>query len=161
MTAMAYLSMERFHPVAFHSKSLKCNSVRTVHACLHLLGHVAFCMYVTLLHARLHNHCLPAWLHSIYCVTMPPLDMQTPWLLQSLDWWLDLCNVCRGVPFLSPVLNMTLVTDVYQGLGTHLSQLQAQGLWSPQEFSPHKFLECRAICWACKMFMSAIKNHVI
>lgn len=113
---------------------IKNHLLTMANTCLRLMGHMATCTYVVS-HTRFHLWPLQAWLALVYIPSRHALDrvFTVPsHVLLSLDWWLDPLDplVLQEVPFMTPSLSLTLVSDVSDlDWGAHLGELNTQGHW--------------------------------
>lgn len=80
--------------------------------------------------------------------------------LCSLNWWMDLAKICRGVPFALTLPSVALVTDAsIHRWGAPLWNLRTQGLWSHQDLTGHiSIWELWTICLACWVFLLHIAS---
>ena len=84
-------------------------------------------------------------------------------VLLDLIWWVDPRHLLAGVPFQQPLADVQLFTDAStQGWGAHLLDLQASGLWSPQEARLHiNILELKAVRLGLESFLEFCRDQTV
>ena len=78
---------------------------------------------------------------------------------RDLLWWEDLRSLTQGVPIHAPTPDVSVFTDASMaGWGAHLADLQASGLWTPEETLLHiNLLELEAV----RRGLQAFRSHLI
>lgn len=83
--------------------------------------------------ARLGLCPLQMLLRTVYSLTFKLLDnlVHLPLLiLDSLQWWMVLENVCQDVPFIWPLPTRSVVPDTsLMDWGAHMESLKVHGMW--------------------------------
>lgn len=159
-SSQGFPPQSKFQIMLTTSTDLKTHPTTTVRNHFRFLGYMASCTYVV-------------WLTRL-CVKvtklakvriLPRLDMliQVPAeVIASFNCWMDPTNLCMGVPLVSPLSALTLVTDTSSlGWEANLGNLRTQDLWLPQDLVLHiNVVELRAIHLSCQVFSLTLRERL-
>ena len=132
---------------------------------LRLLGHMSSLEKLVIL-GRAHMRSLQFQLkaHWRQNIDSPYAHISiTSEVLLDLIWWVNPEHLLAGIPLETTNPDLLLHTDAsLEGWGAHLDELQAAGLWTPQEKQLHiNLLELKAVWLGLRAFQDYIQGRAV